>query len=239
MTPDRAIATAADYADALMTSRRAKNSLVLILILLVLVQLALFFLVRYNVVDLTPRAPASLADVTAAAATQPAEAAERVDWGDFLHYVVGGTAFLGVALSVVLSFVLMLILNIMLVGRLIGAGRLTSAYVWSILVIVIFFPWQAFLNHVQFSPDEANFKLPGVLYHWYELTDREMGARFPNEPLHVAILKWWRFVGYPLLGVLMLLVIQVKSNRGLKQALGEAEPVLETSTATTTTTRNL
>src|SRR5687767_9213905 len=162
MTPDRAIETAADYADALMTSRRAKNALVLILILILLVQLALFFLVRYDVVK-TPTLPPD----SAAATTQPAPR----DWWTMMHYVIGLTAFLGVALSIVLSFVVMLILNIMLVGRLVGAGRLTSAYIWAVIAVVLLFPWQAFLNHVGLTPDEATFKIPGVLYTWYELTD--------------------------------------------------------------------
>ncbi len=222
MTPDRAIETAADYADALMTSRRAKNALILILILILLVQLALFFLVRYDVVKMPVLPP----DSVGAAATQPAPR----DWWTMMHYVVGLTAFLGVALSVVLAFVVMLILNIMLVGRLIGAGRLTSAYIWAIVAVVFLFPWQAFLNHVGLTPDEATFKIPGVLYTWYELTDREVGAKFPTDRAEVAVLKWFRYVVAPVVAVLLLLVIQVKSNRGLKQALGEADPTLDART---------
>ena len=223
MTPDREIETAADYADALMTSRRAKNALVLILVLILLVQLALFFLIRYDVV----KPPAITATP---AATQPAAR----DWWMMMHYVVGMTAFLGVALSVVLSFVIMLILNIMLVGRLVGAGRLTSAYVWTIIVIFFFFPWQAFLNNVNLTPDQATFKIPGVLYTWYEVTDPEIGAKFPVDRTEVALLKWFRYVVAPVVAILLLLVIQVKSNRGLKQALGEAEPTLDTTDTTTT-----
>ena len=225
MTPDRAIETAADYADALMTSRRAKNALVLILILILLVQLALFFLIRFDVIK-----PPTLIDSagTAAAATQPAP---RDTW-TMMHYVVGLTAFLGVALSVVLSFVIMLILNIMLVGRLVGAGRLTSAYIWSIVAVFFFFPWQAFLNHVGLTPDEATFKIPGVLYTWYEVVDPEVGAKFPTDRTEVALLKWFRYVVAPVVAVLLLLVIQIKSNRGLKQALGEADPSVDVDRTT-------
>jgi hypothetical protein len=224
MTPDRAIETAADYADALMTSRRAKNALVLILILILLVQLALFFLVRYDIVK-TPTLPP---DSAAVATTQPAPR----DWWTMMHYVIGLTAFLGVALSVVLSFVVMLILNIMLVGRLVGAGRLTSAYIWAVIAVVFLFPWQAFLNNVGLTPDQATFKIPGVLYTWYELTDPEVGAKFPTDRAEVAVLKWFRYVVAPVVAILILLVIQVKSNRGLKQALGEAEPTLDERTTT-------
>ena len=224
MTPDRAIETAADYADALMTARRAKNALVLILVLIVLVQLALFFMIRYDVI----KPGAGVTTVATAATTQPAER----NWWTMMHYVTGLGAFLGVALSVVLSFVIMLILNIMLVGRLVGAGRLTSAYIWTIVAIFFFFPWQAFLNNVNLTPDQATFKIPGVLYTWYEVTDAQVGAKFPVDRTEVALLKWFRYVVAPVVAILILLVIQVKSNRGLKQALGEAEPALDATTTT-------
>jgi hypothetical protein len=222
MTPDRAIETAADYADALMTSRRAKNALVLILVLILLVQLVLFFMIRFDVIK------PNLGAVTAASTTQPVER----NWWTMMHYVTGLCAFLGVALSVVLSFVVMLILNIMLVGRLVGAGRLTGAYIWTIVAIFFFFPWQAFLNNVGLTPDQATWKIPGVLYTWYEVTDAQVGANFPTDRIEVALLKWFRYVVAPVVAILLLLVIQVKSNRGLKQALGEAEPALDTTTTT-------
>src|SRR5687767_10687633 len=42
------IATAADYADAMMIARRAKNWLFLLLLLFLLAQLAIFFVARYT-----------------------------------------------------------------------------------------------------------------------------------------------------------------------------------------------
>lgn len=204
---DPAIATAADYADAMIAARRAKNVIVLIILMLLLVQLGLFFTARYT---------DGIIPVTGAT-TQPSERAS-----DLMQYLTGASIFLGVTLSIVLSFVLMLILKIMLVGRLIGAGRLTSAWIWSIVLMVLLFPWQAFLSNATFSSPE--FKIPGVLYLWDEL---RQFARFPNDPLNHAILKWARFVAFPALAVVLVMLIQVKSNRGLRQAFGEAdEPVV-------------
>lgn len=211
MTPDRAIETAADYADALTVSRTAKNVLVLILLLLLLAQITLFFLVRFEAVNLDR--PGGVVPTT-----QPS-----TDWRQLLHYTIGITAFLGVTLSVVLCLVLLLIVNIMLVGRLVGAGGVTSAYIWSLLLLVMLFPWQAFLNHVGLTPDQATFKIPGVLYTFYELADPEVGARFTTGAIPIAILKWSRFVVFPLVAVIMLLGIQIKSGRGLRQALGEED----------------
>ena len=101
---DPAIATAADYADAMYTARRAKNLLVLLIFVSLLIQLGLFFVARYT--DYI---------VPNSATTQP-----MPRWVDALQYLVGASAFLGFILAVVLSFILFLIVKIMLVGRLIG-----------------------------------------------------------------------------------------------------------------------
>jgi hypothetical protein len=212
---DPGIATAADYADAMATARRAKNGLVLLLLLFLLVQLALFFLIRFDVLKLD----------STVATTMPANIS--VSWPDVLEYVLGMTTFLGVTLTIVLGFVLLLIANIMLVGRLIGVGRVTGAYIWCLVLLVLLFPWQSFLNNAGLTPDVATFKIPGVLYTWAELSQN---VHFSNADLRIAILKWARFVAFPVLAILILLTIQVKSNRGMRLAMGEEELILPTDT---------
>jgi len=209
MMHDSAIATAADYADAMLTARRAKNALVLLTLLILLIQIALFFTARYTNVIFHDATAATLP-----AATQPA-----TDWRDMLKYVIGASNFLGVIFPVLLGFVLLLIVKIMLVGRLIGVARTTSAYIWCLLLIALLFPWQAFLSNVTFT--STDFKIPGVLYTWEELTNATVGARFSSGVTPESILKWARYVGWPLVAVILLLIIQVKSNRGLRQAFGE------------------
>lgn len=218
--PDPAIATAADYADAMLVARRAKSVLVLILLLALLLQIGLFFAARYSDVIFKPAdlvatsQPIEPVAFTPAVASTPLKASSK--WLDMVHYLVGLSGFLGVALSIVLSLVLFLLVKIMLVGRLIGVARVTSAYVWSLVLIVLLFPWQAFLSSHDFTSRE--FMLPGVLYTWDELL---RFARFSTDDLPASVLKWAKFVGFPVLAVLMLMVIQIKSNRGLRQALGE------------------
>lgn len=207
---DPAIATAADYADAMLTARRAKNVLVLLTLLILLIQLAVFFTARYTDVIFAP----VVSDPTTLPSTQPA-----AQWDEYLKYVIGGSNFLGIVFPVILSFVLLLIVKIMLVGRLIGVARTTSAYIWSLLLLALLFPWQAFLANATFTSTE--FKVPGVLYTWEELTQSASGARFVGEFTAVAVLKWARFVGWPVVAVIILLIVQIKSNRGLRQAFGE------------------
>jgi hypothetical protein len=210
---DPAIATAADYADALYTARRAKNGLVLLIFVVLLVQLGLFFVARYTDY-IVPAAP------TSAATTKPS-----FNTSDFLQYVIGGTGFAGIVLTILLSFVLLLIVNIMLVGRLIGVARCTSSYIWCLFLLLLIFPWQAFLSDSKFNDPAFNtdqsLKLPGVLYTWVELVH---SAKFSGEISSPAFLKWARFVAWPVIAIIIVLGIQIKSNRGLRQAFGETEP---------------
>ena len=63
------IATAADYADAMLTARRAKHVLVLLLILVIMGQLAIFFAIRYELLHVPE---AQVAIVTPPPTTDPA-----------------------------------------------------------------------------------------------------------------------------------------------------------------------
>ncbi|HLL90396.1 MAG TPA: hypothetical protein VK324_13940 [Tepidisphaeraceae bacterium] len=205
--------TAADYADALLTARRAKSLLFFVLLICLLGQVAIFFLARYTaVLDVSP------------AAIDPAAGGSIA--GGVLNYLLILGTFVGLVASLGLCLVLLLIEIIMLVGRLIGVARVTSAWIWSALLVVLLFPWQSFLisptGRAPTSRNVDEYKVPGVLYTWTELSHPDLGAKFKAEPLEVAILRWARFVGFPLVAVLMLLTVQVKSNRGLRQALGES-----------------
>ena len=205
------IATAADYADAIMTARRAKNTLFLLLLLILIGQMALFFLGRQNVVKLSDAPVPAAAVETAATRPTTAPVVPSARTLSILEYVVGLTAYLGVALTIVLAVVLLLIVKIMLVGRLIGVARLTSAFIWTIVLFALLFPWQAFWS-------DYDFKVPGALYTWNELVHRVNSS--PQSD--AMVLFWARFVAFPALALIILLSIQVKSRRGLQQALGEA-----------------
>lgn len=213
MMHDNDIATAADYADAMLIARRGKNVLVVLLILMILGQLALFFTLRY---DLLP--------ITSSASTMPSTA-PAMNYYDLLHYGCAACLAGGLILTLILSFVLLLIVNIMLVGRLIGVSRLTSSYLWCLVLLVLLFPWQAFLNNAGLTMEQAAWKLPGVFYTWTEVSNPVTGATFHSDQsnLPMAVMKWTRYVGFPVIALLMLLVIQLKSNRGMRQALGEEE----------------
>ena len=230
--PPSNIATAADYADAMMIARRAKNTLFLLLLLMLILQIATFFVARTtNHVLSAATADTSLADrvapATAPATTQGSIAAAMSDpatgasmTSQVLRYVTALIDFLGILLVVVLAMVILLIAKIMLVGRLIGVAQVTSAFIWCVFLVVLLFPWQAFLQNTDFTGD---FKIPGVLYTWSELTHPTLGAKFQGASVYETGLRWARFVGFPVVAIILLLVVQAKSSRGLRAALGESE----------------
>jgi hypothetical protein len=201
------ILNAADYADALLTAKRAKNGLFVVLLLILLVQLGLFFAVRYTKILRAPANPGGH------------------NWLELIQYVIGLTDFFGIVLALLFAGVLCLILKVLLVGRLVGVTRLTSAVIWSMFLVLLLFPWQSFLNNPTLTSDpnlnSLGLKLPGVLYTWAELTHPQLGAAFAgNGDLPFLILRWARFVAWPVVAILILLTVQAKSSQGLRQALG-------------------
>jgi hypothetical protein len=201
------ILNAADYADALLTAKRAKNLLFQLLTLILLIQLGLFFVARYTAVLRPPVDP------------------KGRNWTEVIEYLVGLTDFLGIVLALLFAAVLCLILKVLLVGRLVGVSRLTSALIWSMFLVLLLFPWQSFLNNPTLTNDpnlnSLGLKLPGILYTWAEFIHPQLGATFAGHgELPFLILRWARFVGWPVVAILMLLTIQTKSSQGLRQALG-------------------
>ena len=217
------LAVAADYADAMLVARRWKNAMVFLLLVFLLIQIGVFAFIRF----------AGSSDAAAAAQLSTTRPAVISATTLGLAWLINVIDFLAVVCVVVLAVVLLLIVGIMLVGRLIGVSRLTSAFVWCVLLGVLLFPWQSLWDYPVAgidpslaSPPAENlqvgprFGLPGVLYTWPELRHR---AHFPNDPLSAAILGWARFVGWPVFALILLFSVQVKSSRGLRFALGEAD----------------
>jgi hypothetical protein len=230
--PPSNIATAADYADAMMIARRAKNVLFFLLLIMLLLQLTIFFVARHTQHVLpesavTPSLADSVATPALPAASQPASTQpiaalrDKALTPDVLRYVTGIIDFLGVVFILVLAVVLLLIIKIMLVGRLIGVAQVTTAFIWCTFLALLLFPWQGFLQNTDFTGD---FKIPGVLYTWNELIQPGSGAKFTSSGFDsFTILRWARFVGWPVVSLILLLVVQAKSSRGLRAALGESE----------------
>ncbi len=228
------LATAADYSEAMGIARRAKSVIALILLLMLLLQVTTFFLARYHVIPMPGDAPVALpvlmpVDTSDAAAkpvvapvTPAVVATTSSRMTDIAHYLTGVSLLGAIGLGVVLVMILILILHIMLVGRLIGVGKVTSSLVWCLLLVVFLFPWQTFMNNAELS--NTDFRVPGVLWTWGELArGYNFSDDFSADGFARTILGWFRFAGAPLVAIIMTLMIQLKSNRGIKMAMGEDE----------------
>jgi hypothetical protein len=124
----------------------------------------------------------------------------------------------------------------MLVGRLLGVANSTSAFVWAVVLAVIMFPW-----HLFYSPETSrdtmstnaadirldDYRWPGATYTWGEL---KQGITFKSDETKIAVLRYARFVGYPFVALVILFMVQAKSGRGVKYALGEAEVHVDVTT---------
>jgi hypothetical protein len=215
------LANSADYAEALLTARRAKAALTLLVLLVLLTELALFFCLRYY-------KPLPWGDA-------PVDQYTR----DVTQYFVGLLDFAGLILPVLLAVVIYLILKVQLVGRLVGVGRTTSAFLWSVVLVLLLFPWQAVLNNPAINYNQVansiGMKVPGVVYTWAEVSNPDLGATFgignPKADMGWLMLKWGRYVGFPVLSILILTIIHFKSHRGLRQSLGEDHTAIETNPA--------
>jgi hypothetical protein len=210
------IVYAADYADALLTARRFKNVLFFAVLVALLLQVALFFLARYDVMPLAADGQGSSAKATLG-----------------LQYLTTIGTFVGLIGTMVLSMVLLLIAIVMLVGRLVGVGRATKAYIWTIVLLTLMFPWQAvYVNPTLMAQQQStdkDFRVPGVMYTWTELSHPQLGAKFARTDVPMAVLRWARFVGFPAVAVILLLIIQANSARALRQALGEVGELPDTT----------
>lgn len=220
--------TTADYADALVTARKAKGWVFGLLLLALLTQLGSFFTARYSglIVAAEPVVAAAAATTAPSAPPAPPPAAEPALAGP-VEYAVTLAQFSGVSLSIVLCLLLLLISLILLQGRMIGAARAVSSLVWSLVLAVLLFPWQHLLGAG--SPGDE-WRLPGILYSFPEL--RALASFGEGASLEQQALHWARFVGFPLLGLVLLVMVQTRSSRAVRAALGEGPGDVEVDSTT-------
>jgi hypothetical protein len=215
------VATAADYADAMLTARRARTVFGYALVLILLLQLGLFVMVHFTTKLNSHVTPDSLAATvqssppTTSPAAGVAQAPARSWSRQILKYIVGLSTYFGLIFAVLLCLILLLLLNVMLIGRLIGVSHVTGAFIWALVVLLLVFPWQAILNNQDLTAE--TFKVPGVLYTWNELT---LHGHFANTGDGMFV-NWVRFVIAPVATIILVFTVLMKSGYGLRMALGE------------------
>src|ERR1051325_5628053 len=110
------VATAADYADAMLTARTARTIFGFALMVILLLQLVLFCIVHFTTklnAHVTPDSLASTAiNPSATQPTQPPTAPTPTWPHQILKYVVGLSDYFGLIFSILLALMLLLLLNV-------------------------------------------------------------------------------------------------------------------------------
>ena len=126
-----------------------------------------------------------------------------------LHVLLPMARVGGLFCGTLLVLVLLMSLKVVLLGRLRGVAYLTSAVLWSLVLLVLLIPWDAAF---------AGFPVPGVLFGARELIEGSslvtFGAQGAGWEDH--LLYWMRFVGYPVLAMVLWLTIQVQYARSYR-----------------------
>ena len=206
-------AAAAVYHDALSTARGFRTLCFLVLLLCLLGQIGTFFAAKYWE-DFPGR------EAGDAAVTTSVESTEDLADGDDGDVLTGGlymlayaTLWLGLVFGILLSLTLCFTTLVMLCGRTVGVDRVAKAFLWSLVLLLLLVPWQSVLTHPSVSG--GPFHIPGVLWTWPEL------MRNVPDFAGQQWLGWVRFVGWPVVALILLAVVYAASGGGIKRALGE------------------
>ena len=198
--------TYGDYAQAFGSVRCAKKILWVLIALMIVVQLASFVLVEFvGVLDPLHKA------ATATATTNPAGTDQANMWQDVLGWVMPASKFLAFVLAILLSLTLLLGVQISLAGGLGGAAGLVGAFFWSLVLLAALTPWQ------QLFPSSI---VCGATYNLGDLVNFAKTAKADWAGHSVGtfdvIAYYLRFIGYPVVAVLLWLVVGLKFCRGVR-----------------------
>lgn len=225
MAPSEYRAAAVEYVAAMKSVRCAKNVFFLLLVLGILTELT-----GFAVMSFTDRLDAAYARAGSRAATAPAtgpaQTRPAVDpnapqtaqasamWKCSLDTAMKIGIFVAPVAAGLAAASLLVGLLVTLVGRMDGAGGLSSALFWSLLLLAILTPWQ-----YASSPAVGL----GAMYSLSELA-AEAGPTVKGWGDGAAdswdrILFHTRFAGYPVVALLVWLVVQIKFARGYKRMI--------------------
>jgi hypothetical protein len=116
---------------------------------------------------------------------------------------------MGLVCALIVVALQTLIVLTVLAGRIGDAGTMASALAWSLVLAALVTPW-----NLAFGPQFV----PGVLFLRGELIEATAAVTWGAHP-DWADLAWYcaRFVGYPVVAVLVWLLVGLKSSAGVRQ----------------------
>ena len=131
-------------------------------------------------------------------------------WYHVLMWLLPTAKFLAMVMSLLLALALLLSVKLSLLGRTGGVAGFVGAFFWSLLLIVFLIPWeQVFTTSLACG---ALFNLGTLVQETLRVVWQPGEFSGMTQGLYYA-----RFVFYPVLIVLILLVVQAKFARGHKR----------------------
>ena len=212
-------------AEAFRSVKAGKNVFMWILLAMILIQLAAFILVEFaGVLDamyspqVAPARGATTQEIGAQAEAKAEATEPAAIWQTAMMWVLPTTTFIGLIVALLAVLTLMFAVKLAIVGRLGGIPGFMSAFYWSLILLAMVTPWQQILS---------GSVACGALFNLGELTREakmvrpEWGAE--DAGLTRWILYYTRFIGYPVLALIVQLLVMSKFSRGYRDS--ELAPV--------------
>jgi len=209
-----------EYSAAFFSLRAGKNVFLWLVVLAILAQMAAFVMVDFvGVLDVAEKAtPADAlpvkvtnqADEYVVTCLETEDARSKI-WRPIFLWALPGSKFLGFAATMLLWVILAYAVQMSLVGRIGGAGSLTTAMLWGLVLLALLAPWQ---NIIQGS------LVTGSLFNLEELETATRQIRSQSCVSEIPIFAWItyysRFLGLPGVSLLVGIVIQLKFANAVK-----------------------
>ncbi len=202
-------ATLRDYEGALRTIRGARGVFLLFLILSLLVHVAAFCAVRWG--DVLGAAKTTESRIASTAPAEPESAgleAEKAGRSamvaSLIELLLPLAEFVGQVSCALLALCFLASAQVCLAGGLGGVRGSLSAFFWMLVLLALLFPWERWFH--------GEYQVPGVFLSFAELKDYT--PEFSSRLTHV--LSYVRFLGYPLLALLIAFVGDGRYGRGYR-----------------------
>lgn len=211
---------ATEFAQAMRSVKRAKNVFLWLILLCILVQGASLVVAGFTELGGKPIIAPDEVPAEAPAATQPASAPaedgppEAATWNDLLRWVLPGTKFIAMVSGFLLLAPLWFAGLVALQRQGAGVAGFVSALFWALVLLAMVFPWQQLLR---------TSLACGALYNFGELAAGLETLRPGAGGFGAHLVFYLRFVGYPLLTVLVWGLVQIKFAGAYSRGMSTGE----------------
>lgn len=138
----------------------------------------------------------------------------RKQWDLTYTMIVPVTQVLGLVAATAQFIIIFLTLLVVLVAQAPGVAQMTRSLIWTVLLSFMAFPWQFVFTQ--------GFPIPGIFWGYHEMLSTIAPHVVAGEHVYgyQKLLVLLRFIGLPLLGLLVLLITSERFRAGIQLAIG-------------------